>query len=103
MIEKIDPKLYGLPPRTVLIKNKPDEFIIIINRKSRIIMKDALGILKKTEKIKAKVPGASVSLETNAPVCSKSIKFLQENNINVVTATKKNNENLHRPIQISRK
>ncbi|MDC3237390.1 hypothetical protein OAT93_01515 [bacterium] len=89
MTEQVDPKIYGLPARTVLIKNNSNEFILLINRKSRIIMKDALGVLKKTEKIKEKVPGAKISLETNAPVCSKSIKFLQENDINVVMVTQK--------------
>jgi len=47
MTEQVDPKLYGLPPRTILIKKGPDKFILVINRKSRIIMKDALTILKK--------------------------------------------------------
>jgi hypothetical protein len=82
--EQIDPKLYGLPARTVLMKRDSREFIIVINRKSRIIMKDALIILKKAEKIIEKVMGASVILETNAPVCSKSIRFLKENNVEVL-------------------
>ncbi|MEN8211120.1 MAG: hypothetical protein ABFR31_05340 [Thermodesulfobacteriota bacterium] len=101
MTEQVDPKNYNLPPRTVLKKRDFNEFILVINRKSRIIMKDALGVLKKNEKIKEKVPGASVSLETNAPVCSKSINFLAENDIDVVTATKKS-EAFYRPIQISK-
>lgn len=46
-------------------------------------MKDALTIIKKIQKIKEKVPNASVALETNAPVCSKSIKFLNEKNVAV--------------------
>ena len=85
MKEQIDPKLYELPPRTVLMKRGPDEFILVINRKSRIIMKDAVTILKKAEKIKEKVLNALVMVETNAPVCSKSIKFLKENGIRVET------------------
>ncbi|MCK5165070.1 MAG: hypothetical protein KAQ72_15190 [Desulfobacula sp.] len=80
-MEQVDPKLYGLPPRTVLMKQDSDEFVLVINRKSRIIMKDALTIVKKVEKIKEKVQGASVVLETSAPVCSKSIKFLKENGV----------------------
>lgn len=47
-------------------------------------MKDALIILKKVEKINEEVPNASVSLETNAPICSKSIQFLEENNVEVL-------------------
>jgi hypothetical protein len=47
-------------------------------------MKDALTIIKKVEKIKGKVQSASVDLETSAPVCSRSIKFLKENNMDIV-------------------
>ena len=48
MMEQVDPKLYGLPPQTILMQWGPEEFILVINRKSRIIMKDALVILKKS-------------------------------------------------------
>jgi len=81
----VDPKSYGLPPRTVLLKIGPEKFILVINRKNRIIMKDASIILKKVEQIKGKVQNASVVLETSAPVCSKSIKFLNEKGIDVVS------------------
>jgi hypothetical protein len=87
--EQIDPKLYELSPRTKLIKRGSDEFILVINRKSRIIMKDAVTILKRAEKIKAKALSAWVIVETNAPVCSKSIKFLKDNGISVVTVPEK--------------
>jgi len=85
-MEKADPKAYGLPARTVLERNEKDEFALIINRKSRIIMKDARTILKKAETIKEKKPGAVVSLKTTAPVCSKSIQFLEQNDIAVTSA-----------------
>jgi hypothetical protein len=84
MTEQVDPKLYGLPPRTVLMKMDSGKFTLVIDRKSRIIMKDALVILKKVETIKEKVPNASVALETSAPVCSKSIKFLEEKGVGVL-------------------
>ena len=89
MKEQIDPKLYELPPRTVLLKGGRNEFILVINRKSRIIMKDALMILKKAEKIKRKSLKAWVSVETNAPVCSKSLEFLKDNDIRVVAVPEK--------------
>jgi len=82
-VEKVDPKVYGLPPRTVLMSNGKDQFSLIINRKTRIIMKDVKVILKKAESIKEKIPNAIVLLETTAPVCSKSIQFLKENGISV--------------------
>lgn len=97
MEKQIDPKFYGLPPRTILMKRDLNRFTLVINRKSRIVMKDAFTIIKKAEKIKEKAPGASVSLETNAPVCSKSIKFLEENDIDVVSAIK-NREILYHPV-----
>ena len=84
MKEIVDPKSYGLPPRTVLMKMGPEKFILVINRKSRVIMKDALIILKKIERINETVPNASVFLETNVPICSKSIKFLEENNVEIL-------------------
>ena len=83
MTEQVDPKIYSLPPRTVLMKKGAAKFTLVINRKSRIIMKDALIILKKVEKIKEKVQDASIVLETTAPVCSKSIKFLEENGVDI--------------------
>ncbi|WP_457552023.1 hypothetical protein [Desulfobacula sp.] len=85
MTEQVDPKIYGLPSRTILMKKNPDEFVLVIDRKSRIVMKDALLILKKVEQIKEKVQNASVVLKTSAPVCSKSIKFLNEKGLDVVS------------------
>ena len=85
MTKQIDPKVYDLPSRTVLMKKDADKFTLVINRKSRIIMKDALAILKKVEKIKETVQNASVIIETNAPVCSKSIKFLKEKSIEIIS------------------
>jgi len=47
-------------------------------------MKDAVTILNKVAKIKEKVSQASVILETTAPVCSKSIQFLNENGVEII-------------------
>ena len=85
MTEQVDPKKYSLPPHTVLMQTGSDKFTLVINRKSRIIMKDTLIILKKVDKIKEKVQSASVDLETSAPVCSKSIKFLEEKGIEIIS------------------
>ena len=85
MTEQVDPKIYGLPARTVLMKKNSDEFTLVINRKTRIVMKDALIVLKKIDKIKEKVQEASVVLETTAPVCSKSIKFLKKKSIKIIS------------------
>jgi len=82
--EQIDPKLYGIHPRTVLVKTATAEFVLVVNRKSRIIMKDAKRILEKVGAIKEHNPDAKVSLETTAPVCSKSIQFLNDIGVAVV-------------------
>ncbi len=84
-MDKVDPKIYNLPPRTVLLKDSHNNFILFMDRKSRIIMKDAFAILEKAEKIKNIAPDATIALETSAPVCSKSIKLLNNNDINVVS------------------
>ena len=84
-MDKIDPELYGLPARTILLKGDHDNFVLFIDRKSRIIMKDAAVILEKTDKIMKTVPGATISLETTAPVCSKSTKFLSDNGIEIIS------------------
>jgi len=72
-----------------LIKIGPKKFNLIIDRKSRIIMKDTLIILQKVEKIKEKASDVFISLETTAPVCSKSIKFLIDNGIDIINIPKK--------------
>lgn len=87
MTQKLDPKIYGLPPRTVLQKEGAGKISIVMNRKSRIIMKDARLILEKADKIREKEPENSISLETTAPVCSKSIDFLNSNGIDVIVNT----------------
>ncbi|MFQ5687612.1 MAG: hypothetical protein ACE5GV_13240 [Candidatus Scalindua sp.] len=47
----IDPELFGLPPSTKLKQVGSNQFDIIIQRKSRIIMKDGKGMLAKVDKI----------------------------------------------------
>jgi len=79
-MKKIDPRLYGLHPRIILRKNKKDIYIVI-DRKSRIIMKDGHRILEIVKKIRDSETGKNVSVLSGAPVCSKTQKFLIENNI----------------------
>jgi hypothetical protein len=66
-----------------LIQAGADQFEIVIQRTSRIIMKDGAGIVAKVNKIKNHVPDAKVSLKTSAPVCSKTKAFLEEHGISV--------------------
>ena len=79
---KPDPKKYGLSTRVVLIENEQKETIIVINRKSRIIMKDGTKIMdqaRKTQQRKQK----TINVKTNAPVCSKTKQYLQNKGIEV--------------------
>ena len=48
-MKKIDPKLYNLHSRIILRKIKNDIFIVM-DRKSRIIMKDGVRILEIVKK-----------------------------------------------------
>ena len=72
---------YGLKSRTLLVKIEENHIGIVKNRKSRIIMKDGNKILESAEQIKKVSPGTKVSLITNAPVCSKTEKYLLGNGI----------------------
>ena len=81
-MKKIDPKLYGLHSRITLRKNKKNIYIVI-DRKSRIIMKDGHRILEIVKKIRDSETGKNVSVLSGAPVCSKTQKFLTENNISI--------------------
>ncbi|WP_321492037.1 hypothetical protein [uncultured Desulfobacter sp.] len=83
-MNQIDPKLYGPTARTILLKDDHDNFVLSIDRKSRIIRKDAAVIFEKADKIRKTVTGAIITLETTAPVCSKSTKFLSDNGIEII-------------------
>ena len=81
-MKKIDPKLYNLHSRTTLRKNKKDIYIVI-DRKSRVVMKDGYRILEIVKKIRDFETRKNVSVLSAAPVCSKTQKFLTENNITI--------------------
>ena len=74
---KLDPKKYGLSTGVVLIENDQKEIIISINRKSRIIMKDGIKIVDQVHQIQRQEK-KTISVKTNAPVCSKTKQFLQK-------------------------
>ena len=81
-MKKIDPKLYNLHSRITLRKTKKVIFIVM-DRKSRIIMKDGYRILEIVKKIRGFETGKNVSVLSGAPVCSKTQKFLTKNNITI--------------------
>ena len=81
-MKKIDPKLYNLHSRIILRKTKNDIFIVM-DRKSRIIMKDGVRILEIVKKIRGFEIKKNVGVLSGAPVCSKTQKFLTKNNITI--------------------
>ena len=88
LIEKIlaklvDPKEFGLPARTVIEETGKDRLALVIERKSRLIMADGRRILAKAAKIREVRPGCHLTLRTTAPVCSKTVKFLVGEGIEV--------------------
>ena len=85
MQDSIDPKQYGLSARDRLEKLSDNHLALVINRKSRIIMADGKRILQKAEILRTHQPDVSISLKTNAPVCSKTWAFLHDHDIDIIT------------------
>ncbi len=83
MLNRIDSGIFGFSNRVVINADK-DTYKIIKKRKSRIIMKDGLQILSMAKKIKEDIPTAKIQLHISGPICSKTLKFLNENSIAIV-------------------
>ncbi len=79
----IDPKKFGLSSRSALGQLSQNYLVIIKDRKSRIIMKDGRQILEQIETIKSHAPEAEINLATNASVCVKTTKYLNEKGIRI--------------------
>lgn len=80
----VNPKEFGLPAGTILEDGGQGRLVLVIDRKSRLIMTDGHRIIAKLGKIRKVRPGAIFDLRTTAPVCSKTRVFLEENNIGVL-------------------
>ena len=83
ILKEIDSKSVGAPTRSVIGQDNNNRLYIIKNIKSRIIMKDGYKIAEAVKQIKNK-NNISVSLATTAPVCSKTTRFLNENDIKII-------------------
>ena len=79
----IDPQKYGLAKRVKLCSAGKEGVDIIIERKSRLIMKDGIKIIATANQIKGSKKIKTVSLKTSAPVCSKTKSLLTKNSIEV--------------------
>ena len=82
-MKRIDPKKYNLTSRTTLYK-KMDDIFIIIDRKSRIIMKDGYRISEQAKSIWSVDPGIRIRVATSAPMCTKTKEYLRQVNIEVL-------------------
>ena len=80
-MKHIDPKRYNLSSRTILRQIGKNNISIIINRKSRIIMKDGQRIMEQAQAIRRINSNMIITVLTSAPVCSKTRSFLLEKNI----------------------
>ena len=85
-MKRIDPKKFNLSKK-VVIEKTTSSLSIIINRKTRIIMKDGRRLLEQANQIK-KVSNKPVSIITTAPVCSKTKAFLSNNNVEIIQEKK---------------
>ena len=79
----LDAKQYGLNSRTQLIQISDKEIAIFVDRKSRFIMKDGVGFLKKVDTVKKQYPDTVGSLKIASAICSKTLKYLKEHKIKV--------------------
>ena len=83
ILKEIDSKSVGAPTRSVIGQDNNNHLYIIKNIKSRIIMKDGHKIVEAVKQIKNRTNN-SVSLATTAPVCSKTTRLLNENDIKII-------------------
>ena len=79
-MKNINPTKYNLHPRVKLL-GKDKRVFIVIDRKSRIIMKDGHRIVKIAKKINQVEVDKEVSVLSGAPVCKKTKNLLLENQI----------------------
>ena len=82
-MKTVDPKKYNLSSKVSLQENSSNELCIVINRKSRIIMKDGYRILEIAEKIKQVENKRKVKVLSSAPVCSKTRAFLNKKGLSL--------------------
>ena len=82
-MKNIDPKRYNLSSRTILRQIGKNNISIIIDRKTRIIMKHGQRIMKQAQAIHEINSNIIITVLTSAPVCSKTPALLLEKNNNI--------------------
>ncbi|SVD66915.1 uncharacterized protein METZ01_LOCUS419769, partial [marine metagenome] len=64
----LNPKKYNLNNRVLIKQSAPNHIIIVVDRKSRIIMKDGMRINEQKQAINQVKPTVNVSFQTTAPI-----------------------------------
>jgi len=82
-LKTINPIEFGLSNRTNIAVDNENNYYVVKNIKSRIIMKDGQKINEIAKIIKTK-KNKNILLATTAPVCSKTKKYLKGKEINIV-------------------
>lgn len=83
MRNNIPPGRFGFHRSTVIEQTGLRTFTLVVRRKSRLIMADGKKLLEKADVIRALEQDAVVRVETTAPVCSKTEKYLTDHSIEV--------------------
>ena len=78
---QIDPRSIGLDALDTVYQVDANHYVLFIKRKSRIVMSDAPRLLSKIEKLSRTFQEAKISLQTSAPVCSKTREFLESRQV----------------------
>ena len=75
---------FGLNKRLILKQVDKNKIAIVKKIKSRIMQKDAQKIVDIADKIKSIDSDKDVSLICTLNICSKSVKLLNQNNIEII-------------------
>ena len=79
----IDSEKFGLSRRTPIRELGQGKYGIVKKRKSRIIMKDGFQVFDIASAILSAQPDSKILLIHSGPICSKTIRFLNEKNIDL--------------------
>ena len=81
-MKQLDAKQLGVNPKTKIIDH--GAFLaIVVERKSRIIMKDGEKIIEKAKAIQ-RVKNTPIYLQTGAPICSKTKTHLEKHGVMIM-------------------
>ena len=81
-MKQLDPKIFNLKSRAIIEEDK-SAITLVVNRKSRIIMKDGRRLLDQIRQIE-KFSKKPVLIFTTAPVCSKTKGFLNNKGVEII-------------------